>query len=321
MVSNTIKRPTPNSQIQASQLYSNDKIKSLTKLKIKEYIDTFFNKANENYNLLKVISPRSITYNTDRSFSADLDPTQRALQIARYTTELRAVLPAIVIADGAISTITSLGSIDEYRQQGDFTQSFFPVFKKLSISVLAAAKELTEADELASLQSLMFNELRNIAGGSRITGREDMGERWCITLPHGGVEVGALNSIDVPDDPIEKIWYCEYTLDVFYEDTIAIQQTVNTFDYKGLKVNDSFEQAKVIQAPDMILIGERVQAFVVDQQVDHRLILEDSDIATIDNNMIITPRRKGTTRLLLVTTKDMYGPNRTVLAEKTVTIK
>jgi hypothetical protein len=317
-------RPKPKTTDQARKLFSNDKIKNLTKLKTQEYISSFFTKAHSNFQLLSAVSPRFINYNIEKSFDPRVDPTQRQMQIARYFDKLKTIIPAILIVDGGVEPVeNSIGSLSEAHVHGNnMWQGGYHIFRKIPLLIIAAGRDVDEADEMSGVISLMFNEMRNIAGGSYISGRREEGETWTITLPHGGVSVGALSEADVPEDPIEKIWYTETVLDVFFEDNLQIQRQIPSVLPGGVVVGERGLKQKlkpVLQIPDQIPINTQPVLFIKYFQDSYRVVLSDSNIATLSHTMILTPRKFGKVTIMVYDTKEA-DPQKRVIASKEVEI-
>jgi len=316
-----VKIPIPRTKDQAKRLFSNDKIKNFTKLKLQEYIESFFTQGY-NHSLLSAISPRFINYNISKSFDPKTDPTQRKMQIARYFNELRSIVPAILIVDGGVNPIAqSIGLISDADITENVWRGYYPIFRGIPIVVLAAARDMDEADEMSGIISLMFNELRNLAGGSYITGKWEEGERWAVTLPHTPVEVGALSEIAIEGDPLEKIWYTEANFEVIYQDTLAVKENIAQVEFGGSFTNQS-ELVKDIKKPiiyiaDRVSINEQPVVRVENFQDSYRIVLSDSNIATISYQMRLTPRRFGKVTIKII---DVSRHDDSVIAEKEIEI-
>ena len=294
----TSRKTDPKSIEQTRKLFSNDKIKTLTKLKLQDYISSFFDRVSDNSSLLGSVSPRFINYNIDNSFDPKVDPTQRKLQIARYFDKLKGILPSILIVDGGVEAINhNIGLIgDAYAEGGDW-HGAFPIYRKIPISVVMAARDVDEADEMSGVVSLMFNELRNLAGGSYITGKPEEGETWVITLPNAAVSIGGLQEASIPDDPVDKVWYSEATIDVFFEDKLQVKTKMPSFVGSGIKVGNADLKTVTfkpeITVPSTIPIGSQTPVYINNFQNNYRVILSDSKVATLSYNMMLTPRRFG----------------------------
>ena len=319
-----VEKPDPKTQEQAKKLFSNDKIKNLTKLQIQQYIESFFKDTGQNNDLLSAVSPRFIHYNIDRSFDPKTDPTQRQMQVARYFNELKNVIPTILVWDGGINAAPqSIGQIaNSILYEGEW-RGYYPINRIIPLVIIAAARDVDEADEMSGLISLMFNELRNLAGGSYITGNQANGETWMLALPNGPVDVGPLGQIDVDGDPIEKIWYTETTLEVFFEDVLAVRQKIDQeVGLGGVIVGNEDDLRRVLQPeiiiPDTISINEQPTVFIKNVQNHYRVILSNAKVATLSCDLRLTPRAFGTVSILVV--DNTIPAEDRILAEKEIEI-
>jgi hypothetical protein len=318
-------RPAPRTRDQAKRLFSNDKIKNFTKLKLQEYIESFFNKSGDNFDLLKAVSPRFIHYNSSRSFDPKTDPTQRRLQIARYFNELYNIIPSILVVDGGIIPISgNIGLLSDVHVENNIWRGYYPVVRRIPISVIAAARDMDEADEMSGLLSLMFNEMRNLAGGHYIAGNIEQGETWVISLPNSPVEVGALSSTEVQGDPVEKIWYTESSLDVTFEDCLAVKQQMPTVEFGGkfLGEDDPARTVKkpIINIPNTVAINDQPTIFIENFQNTYRVILSNAQVATLSYDMKLTPRKFGKVTIQVVDSTQYHDPDKRVVAEKEIEI-
>jgi len=319
-----VKVPNPRTKDQAKRLFSNDKIKNFTKLKMQEYIESFFSKGY-NHSLLSAVSPRFIHYNTSRSFDPKIDPTQRRLQIARYFNELRNIIPSILVVDGGVIPISqSLGLIADANITDRVWRGYYPILRGIPITVIAAARDMDEADEMSGIISLMFNELRNLAGGSYISGKWEEGENWVINLPNNPVEVGALSEIAIEGDPIEKIWYTEASFEVIFQDMLAIREDVANIDYGGgyVATDDLATGTKkpIIYIQDKVYINDQPIVRIENFQDSYRVILSDSNIATISYTMKLTPRKFGKVTIKVVDMARLNTDMDYVVVEKEIEI-
>lgn len=312
--------PDIKDQNTATRRFSNDKIKNLTKIKMQDYIESFFKRDGINHDLLSAVSPRFIHYNTEKSFDPATDPTQRRMQIARYFAELKNVLPSILIVDGGIVGVPhNLGLISRATVCEGVWRGYFPIFRRIPIAIVAAARDVDEADEMSGVISLMFNELRNLACGHHLSGKAEEGEKWVLTLPNAPVEVGSLSDTDVQGDPVEKIWYTETILDVFYEDELAIKENLILPEFGGGVVGEPDLKQKIppiIEIDDTISINQQYQIVIRNWQDHYRVVLSNGRIATMTLGLLLTPRSLGTFQIRVVDPKDSYK----LLAEKEVAV-
>jgi len=316
-------RPIPRTRDQAKRIFSNDKIKNLTKIKLQEYIESFFNKGT-NFDLLRAVSPRFINYNTSKSFDPKTDPTQRRLQVARYFNELHAIVPSILVVDGGINSMPdTIGSVSDVYMTPEYWRGYYPIVKKIPIMILAAARDVDEADEMSGIISLMFNEMRNLAGGQYITGDQDAGETWVVTLPNEPVNVGALTSTDVNGDQVEKIWYTEATFEVMFEDVLGVKIDMPKYEMKGAIISDpdpSLTKAPVIHVPSQVPINTQPVVFIENLQTGYRVILSSASVATISHTMRLTPRTRGKFFIQVIDPQQDHNGGKYIRAQKEVEI-
>ena len=316
-----VPKPIPRTKQQTKRLFSNDKIKVLTKIKVQEYIESFFNKLGENHDLLSIVSPRFITYNTDKSFDPRVDPTQRQIQIARYFNELKSVLPSILIVDGGIIPIPhNIGQISGNYIENGVWNGFYQIFRKVPLVILAAARDVESADEMSGVISLMFNELRNLAGGHYITGKPEEAETWVVTLPNEPVETGPLTETDVSGDPTDRIWHTETLVEVFFEDTLAVSQELPIIRDMKYDVDKKAEREPTITVPDQISVNEQVVVFVDNFKDHYRIELNNPKVATLSYNMILTPRGFGKVTIRVVNDRFLPDSDKRIVAEKEIEV-
>jgi len=316
-----VDRPAPRTQEQAKRLFSNEKIKNLTKLKIQQYIESFFSSDGVNRSLLASAAPRFINYNISKSFDPSVDPTQRRLQITRYFNELRSILPAILVADGGIEYVShNIGLISNAIVKDGIWTGFYPIVRRIPLTVVVAARDVEEADELSGLLSLLFNELRNLAGGHYITGNQEQGETWVIALPQAGVSISSLSDTEVQGDPVERVWYAEALMDITFEDVLEVSQEMPTFQPGGVVVGEPDLRTAlppIIYMPSVISLNTQVRVLIKNFQDNYRVILSNAKVATITYDMLLTPRMLGKVKLQVIdNSQGATGTNRRVVAEK-----
>lgn len=269
------------------KVISPDKIKSNAKLQIQRFIESFFNGPNRPY--LTIAAPGTVKFDIEKSSEPVKNVKEKRLQIARYFNELKSQLPAIIISDGAMRNIphslglltNSSGSLSDWR--GEFT-----ILRSISITILVGTTNIQSTDDMVSAVSFMFNEFRNISGGNYICGNTQLGEQWVITLPNSGVDFGSINDQAIADDPNDKIYYCDCTFEIMYEDKIHINKVADV----------SFREGKIgatkILVPDQINIGETVKVSFENLETAHKVSISNPDVATINRNGMLTPRGFGT---------------------------
>lgn len=332
-----IPKPKPNSPDAAKRFYSNDKIKNLTKLQIQAYIESFFSENGENRSLLQAVTPRFINYNISKSFDPQVDPTQKKLQIARYFNELRGILPCILVADGGVENMpNNIGLISSSVIHNGKWSGFYPIMRKIPLQLIIAARDMDEADEMSGVISLIFNELRNIAGGSFIAGNPENGECWVITLPNGGVSLSSLDQADVQNDPIERVWFATAEIEVIFEDTLSFSQDFPKMEQRRARPDGSLgggfsypaqnnspnlaaQYPPIIYAPDTVSLQQQVTVLIDQFRDGYIVVLSDPRVATINHRLVLTPRTLGSTKIQVID-PTLADPSTRVLVEKEILI-
>ena len=176
-------------------------------------------------------------------------------------------------------------------------QGQFPLTYNIPISIIAAAGDQESADALGSFLTLVFGPLRNISGGTRITGRDDKGDTWEVRLPMTFTPSPTTNSA-INDDPKDSVWAMTIDLLVQFEDRILLKQEMAQVAFPATPktgvVDLSGDTPPVIEFPDQVKLNEINQIRVTQLQNRQRIVLSDGNIATFDpETLFVTARRLG----------------------------
>lgn len=314
---------------------SSSHIKTIVKGCIQNYIKSFFDTTGVNRAILDSVS-QTIQFDTDKSFYEDFkDPTKRHMQILRYQEDIRKRVPCILIVDNGISyEPSSFSLIGDARMTGGpyggKWQGSYPIVRKVPLTLAVATKDEDTTDQLMSMLTWMFGELRVLAGGSQIQGDLNKGETWTIVLPQT-FNIGVSSASDIQDDPKDKIWTSDISIEILYQDTIRIEQdwftaqptnsqtsTVNASDLRTV-------MTPIIDMPSSITVNQSTMVNIANLTQNHKVIIDDPNIATIDTlNWILTPRRLGNFKLQVIDISQRelirQGLPPKVVAEKQITV-
>jgi hypothetical protein len=290
---------------EAVQTFTADHIKTLVKAGIQRYIESFMNKDGGNRGLYETFTKMGLQYITDKSFDATSDPTLRKLQIARLFEQLHQQLPAILIVDSDFKNLPmNFTGLERVRFQNGYWYGTLQVVRQLTISVVAGTTSQTNTDFLQSLLSVMFGEIKFLAGGGRMTGNRALGETWVMTL--GLPVLGGITQTPIGEDPKDKAWATTIEIpDILFEDSITIQQKLSTFTAGQRIMNPTGnigDTPPVIYAPATIPMNQSTQVRLnYFQPSIQRVIISDPNIATYEpQSRMITPRRLGTFELQVI---------------------
>ena len=298
-------RKVAQSAQEAIQSYSVDHIKTIVKSAIQRYIESFMQKDGGNRSLYETLTKMGLQYIVDKSFDPTRDPTLRKMQLARLFEQIHRELPAILIVDSAFEyvPINFTGINRAYIQQGNWYGTI-QIVRQLTVSIVAATRDQASTDFLQGLLSVLFGEMRFLAGGTRIVGNQALGETWVMTL--GIPKLGTVSQDAVSDDPKDKIWSFGIEVsDILFEDHITIKQPIDKDGGVGRGVLSADALANtppIIHAPATIPVnGSARILFETFQPLHQRVIITDPNIATYEpKSQVITPRRLGTFEIQIV---------------------
>ncbi len=339
MLNGFVATATPRSVVEAVA-QTHDRLKSITKSALERYIRSFLDTDGTNRSAIETVAKGSLSYITDRSLDPKDDVTRRATQLARMFNEIHEEVPAILIIDAGMQSIPSglnsglqHSTLDGGKWQGWFHKHFrIP----LTIATLTADQEST--DQLMEIIELQFNNLRNIAGGSRITGEPgEPGEAWEVRIP---LEIGisATSGVNITDDPKDQLWFANFDITVDAEDSFAIEMPFDldfTADIGGRVAQGatpgtsdlSAALPPVIEAPTTIQITSPTSVGFRRLRDTQRVIIDQPRVATIDpTTNVITPRRLGTFKLQVIdlaVRQDSGGPRAlapVVIVEQSISV-
>lgn len=272
-----------------------DQIKYNAKLQIQKYLESFFTGSNRKY--LEIASPISVKYDITNTSVEGSNIKERKLQIARYFNELKNFLPAIVITDYSMKNIPqSIGLISNATGNIFDYNGVLSPFREIGINIVVGSNDIQTTDTLTSMMSLIFNEFRNLGGGSYMTGNFEKGENWVVTLPNMGIDFGAVQDTPLGNDPTDKIFYTETSFNIFYEDAISFNQVP---EYNEVLKSPTYKKPE-FDIPDQISFNNRLEIKIKNYPAYHKVVVSNYKIATVSHNGILTPRGLGKTLLNLV---------------------
>lgn len=314
-------RSKPTSTLQAKNIHSNNRIKKIVKRSVQQYIESFFN--GEHRNMLRAVSPESLSFNTEASFDGELDPTQRKLQIARYFNKLKNILPAVLVIDSGIKDIPHSigGKVTKASWDAKTWKGVITIQKEVDIGIVVGTRDMDSTDELSDLILLMFNELMVSSNGHYITGNLTNGEDWVVTLPNSPVDGGGSTEEAVHGDPTDRIYYVEIgSFPVMFEDKITYEKD------SGLEIvlnNDSLNNHNLRKSllPEIIIseqisVNQQHSVTIKRYNPTMRVYVSNANIATISPEGLLTPRRVGSVDVLV---DERNNPGK-ILVRKTIQV-
>lgn len=285
-----------------------DHIKTIVKAAIQKYIESFMSQQGGNRQLYESFTKLGLQYITDQSFDQASDPTLRKTQLARLFEQVRQQLPAILIVDSAFEYVpANFTGLERVYISNGYWNGTVQIVRNLVVSVVGATRDQSSTDFLHGMLSILFGEMRWLAGGTRITGNLEQGEGWVLTM--GIPRIGTVNQNKVTDDPKDTIWSFSIEIpDILFEDHVLVRQPIDRVaPGSGIMNPDTTIGllAPTIFAPDTIPVNESFKVLFDYLQPDyHKIIISDPNIATFNpSTRMVSPRKLGTFEIQVLRTK------------------
>lgn len=279
--------------------YSVDNIKTIVKSAVQRYIQSFMDTNGGNRELFQSITRMGLQYITDKSFDPASDRSLRRTQLARLFEQIKQELPCILIMDSAFDYVHSnWNGIDKIWVQNHEWYGRVHIARKLNILVVAGTRDQSSTDFLHGLISILFGELKFLAGGTLIRGNLTNGETWGMTM--GNPILGKVSQNKVNGDPKDSVWFFDIEVpDILFEDYVTVKQPYGRFGPPGpgvLNQPDLADTPPVIVFPQTIPINLPTQLLITTFQPDtQKIYISNPNIAVYNpDSREITARRLGT---------------------------
>lgn len=327
-----VRRAVPKSQAEALSNKAHARAKTIAKSALEQYIRSFMDTDGPNRSVVNTLGSGILNFITDKSIQDDKDPRKKVTQLTRLYNEIRERTPAILIVDSSFRWLpNSLGSLDSARLVRDdegaaWWVGNYHITAQVGVTVSVVTNDQDTTDTLNTFLCLIFQQVRNIAGGSRLYSRE-RGDQWEVRLPLT-FDTAPTTQQPITEDRKDTLWTSTLELSLDYEDNFALAQRFIEWD-----PDDAGTGGRVgaLDVPPVITIADTIQIntttpFTVDKlRPTHSIVIDRPDIVTVDTQYcILTPRKLGTFRIQIVDRNLAQGPGTanasSVVAEKSVTV-
>lgn len=279
--------------------YSVDNIKTIVKSAIQRYIQSFMDTTGGNRELFQSITRMGLQYITDKSFDPASDPSLRKTQLARLFEQIRQELPCILIMDSAFDFVNSnWNGLDRIWTLNNEWYGRIHVARNLRILIVAGTRDQSSTDFLHGLISILFGELKFLAGGTLMRGNQKNGESWVMTM--GNPILGKVSQNKVNGDPKDSVWFFDIEVpDILFEDYVIIKQPFGN-TYPGTDVMNPpgllGNTPPIIYFPDTIPINQPTQLLIDLFQPDFQTVyMSDPNVAVYEPiSQYVTARGLGT---------------------------
>jgi hypothetical protein len=330
-----LNRKIAQSTQEAIAAYTADHIKTIVKSAVQRYIESFMNTDGGNRKLYESITKMGLQFITDKSFDPASDTTLRKTQLARLFEQIRQELPCILIMDSSFEYVpANFTGLDKTWIKNQTWYGAIQIVRTLSIMVVAGTRDQSSTDMLHSLLSVLFGEMRFLAGGTLIRGNRNLGENWSITM--GTPRLGKVSQSRVPEDPKDTIWFTDIEIgDIIFDDriTISVPLASAQLGQGVLKPSISLgDTPPVINFPATIPMNQPTQLYINYLQPSlHKIFITDPNVAVFDpQSKQITARQLGTFNIQVMRARapsqppgplgDQTGNTFEVIASQTVVV-
>lgn len=258
-----------------------------------------------NRELFETFSKMGLQYITDKSFDPASDQTLRKTQLARLFEQIRQELPCILIMDSAFEYVNyNWTGIDKVWILNHEWYGRVHIARNLRINIVAGTRDQSSTDFLHGLLSILFGEMRFLAGGTRIKGNFENGETWCMTM--GTPILGKVSQNKVTGDPKDSVWFFDIEVpDILFEDYIVVKQPFYRVKRGQNIMNPPTELVNtppVIIFPDTIAINQPTHLLMQMYQPEfQRVFVSDPNVAVYDPySRMVTAKRLGTFKVQIM---------------------
>ena len=232
-------RQTPDTKVQEATQFGNDKVSSLVKECLLEYIASFLDSDGVNRHFVASAFPSMNIYlsNAEKLNLKKDDPIQREIQLACLYERVKEKLPCILIDDGNV--IWKNAGIGKFHKTtllpNGKTQFWFKVIREVTVNIIIGANDQTTCSSIRDAVSIMFGEICKFTNGN-IFSKEDDKSSWEIVLNTQPLELGNIERIATGTGESLNSFnaFSQGTITCRFEGNFAIEKeaTQHTFDNK-----------------------------------------------------------------------------------------
>jgi hypothetical protein len=173
------------------------------------------------------------------------------------------------------------------------------------VTVISVTADEDSTNTLQAILLMMFQQFKNLAGGSEITSRKP-DDNWVVRLPLNPV-AGNNEGRNITEDLANQLWAAPIDLELAFEDTILLEQDFVSFkeEVPAFNVDNPDLAASlppIITAPTSVQLNSQV-SFSVNylDPIHHKIISNNPRVAILDlDRLVIIPRRPGTFSLQVI---------------------
>jgi hypothetical protein len=306
------------------------RIRVTTKNAIQAYLERYLSEDGVWRKQLQLTAPIAVNYITNISGNTLQDPTIYNVQLSRMWRDVRQKSIGIVIADAGFQQQSrGLGGQDrQIRVSPTHVMQVAPQLATVSLNIMVVSSDETTTGDIADVLIHIFGPLTALNKGWLIRSIIP-GENWEVRLPMMGPQPTGLERRNINEDQKDSLWSTSMTLDVEFEGSIrfmvenplipsfvqeAVRATGQSPPPRALSVGCTRPHKPIDDAYVLYSVPESIPLrtpFALDVKMlpyFARIRSDNPKVAVVDEKFVIHPRRPGTFKLVLETSRTSHDP-------------
>lgn len=243
---------TPETSVQVASQFGTDKVASIVKNSLMEYIGSFLSSTGKNRNFVPNAFPSMSVYITDsEKLKMNNDPTKRELQLTTLFERVKEKLPCILLDDaGIVYKNSGLGNCDSTSFTKDNNAQFwFRVIREVSTSIIIGSNEQTTCSSIRDAVSVMFGDICKFTNGNILVSDGDDKSSWQVVINNQPLEMGNIERIPAGtgESANNLVSFSTGTIYCRFEGFFAVQSEPMEYSLPNKQWNYSLEVPETIQ--------------------------------------------------------------------------
>jgi hypothetical protein len=245
-------KATPETSVQVASQFGTDKVASIVKNSLMEYIGSFLSSTGKNRNFVPNAFPSMSIYLTDsEKLKTNNDPTKRELQLTTLFERVKEKLPCILLDDaGIVYKNSGLGVCDSTNfVEKDTAQFWFRVVREVSTSIIVGANEQTTCSSIRDAVSVMFGDICKFTNGNILANDGDDQSSWQVVINNQPLDMGNIERLPAGtgESANNLVTFSTGTIFCRFEGFFAVQSKSTEYSINDTQWNYSLEAPETIQ--------------------------------------------------------------------------
>lgn len=247
-------RGVPQTPDQVAVQYGTDKIASIVKSCLKDYIASFLDSDGKNRNFIASAFPSLDIYLSDgvKSNITKEDPTKRSISLTQLYERVKETMPCILLDDGAVTYKSpGIGTCTGTSLIGEKTQFWLKTVRDVSTTIILGANDFNTCSMLRDSISVMFGDIAKFICGDVLLKAKDDSSSWEIVLNITPMDIGTLEKVaaGTGESANNLVYFCQNIVTCRFESCFAMEMPATKHSF----VDKDYTMS--IDAPDTIEVG------------------------------------------------------------------